>query len=62
MKKQSALYDWDIEVRDGWSRLRGKVFGDSRWPDGTTVTTSSLLNIDFVAKVAETQNTVYSLQ
>jgi hypothetical protein len=42
-------------------RLQGNIYGDARFEDGTSVTTSSLQSIDIDKKIAQTKNTVYQL-
>ena len=42
-------------------RLSGEVYGDTRFDDGAQVTTSSVVALDTVKKVASTNNTEYKL-
>jgi hypothetical protein len=64
------LENWSIILDDGnpylapecrKNRLHGNIYEDSRFLDGTPVTTSSLQNIDIENKVAQTRNTQYTL-
>ena len=41
--------------------LVGKIYGDSRFEDGMTVTTSTLQILDAKARIAKTRNTEYQL-
>ena len=41
--------------------LVGKIYGDSRFEDGMTVTTSTLQILDVKARIAKTRNTEYQL-
>ena len=41
--------------------LVGKIYGDPRFEDGMTVTTSTLQILDAKARIAKTRNTEYQL-
>lgn len=41
--------------------LTGKIYGDPRFEDGMTVTTSTLQILDVKARIAKTRNTEYQL-
>jgi len=60
------LKNW--KVHDGYSSvhlekvsyLTGQVFNDTRFPDGTEIRTSIVLEID--DGIAQTENTIYILE
>jgi hypothetical protein len=57
------LENWEI-VNDyyrGCYRLQGIIYDDDRFPDGTNVSTSRLMNVDFENEKAQTRNTNYIL-
>lgn len=43
-------------------RVTGELYGDTRWKDGTTVTTSNVIKFDLEKGILETRNTIYTLE
>lgn len=43
-------------------RVTGELYGDSRWSDGTTITTSNVIKLDLEKGILETRNTIYTLE
>lgn len=66
----SKLENWCIITRTGnpfqapetgTVCMVGEVFGDSRFPDGSRVTTGTLMKLDLENMVMETKRTIYEL-
>ena len=63
MNPDVRLEKWqfrDYGKEFGW-RLTGVVYGHLRIPDGSWVTTSKLVYMDFFKRTAQTKNTTYIL-
>lgn len=63
--KHNVLKNWEIIKRyDGAVVIRGEIYNDikGRFSDGTTITTSRVLNADFIKGIVETKNSVYRLE
>lgn len=58
-KKIATLKKWKWA---GQRRLTGEVYGHPNFGDGTVVTTSRLMSVDFEKMQAETLNTIYKLE
>ena len=43
-------------------RVTGELYGDTRWKDGTTITTSNVIKLDLEKGVLETRNTIYKIE
>ena len=43
-------------------RVTGELYGDSRWRDGTTITTSNVIKLDIENGILETRNTIYKIE
>lgn len=54
----SRLENWYVGPDD---RLFGQVYDDHRWPDGTEIVTSRVVEWDSETKTARTKNTGYIL-
>jgi hypothetical protein len=63
MEKQTArLEKWDVyKTISGREGFYGRVFGHPRFPDGTFITTSTVVKLDMNTGIAETLNTIYTL-
>lgn len=60
-----TLKDWKIEHKQGNKYvLNGKIYNDirNRFLDGTEITTSRLLSIEFEDGIAYTENSIYKLE
>jgi len=57
----SRLENWKMVGWGSHYRLVGEIYSDERFLDGTTVTTSSIQEIDELAGWAQTRNTRYEL-
>ena len=60
----NLLKNWTIErIWNGNVVIRGEIYNDTkhRFSDGTSIRTSSVQYIDFVAGVVRTRNSVYNL-
>lgn len=59
----TTLNNWKIVRKDDVLALTGEVNGDSRWDDGTVITTSAIEGIDRGSSSTDayTQNSSYSL-
>lgn len=57
------LENWIIvnDIFRDCSRLQGNIYNDNRFSDGIFVSTSRLVEIDFVNNEARTKNTIYEL-
>ena len=66
MEKLPYLRNWSINPlnpgRHGLVSVRGDVYNDSRFDDGTTIITSEVKNVDFKCLLLYTKNTVYRLE
>jgi len=63
MNHEVKLEKWqfrDYGKEFGW-RLTGVVYGHPRIPNGSWITTSKLVYMDFLNRKAQTQNTTYIL-
>lgn len=63
--KHNVLKNWEIMRRGGGAVvISGVIYNDikGRFSDGTTITTSRVLNADFINGIVETKNSVYSLE
>lgn len=62
--KPNLLENWDIRnYWDGSIVIYGEIYNDTkkRFSDGTHIRTSRLHYIDFVERIAKTQNSIYNL-
>ncbi len=66
MKQQAKIKNWRIDIHSHFGDyvLIGQVFDHPKQDRFQTevVVTSPLLSIDFTKNIAETQNTIYSLE
>lgn len=46
----------------GNMRATGTIYGDSKWSDGSVITTSNIAKIDIQQGVIETKNTIYKIE
>lgn len=62
-EKTNLLKNWTIRCDFGIVRITGQIFNDikKRFVDGTPITTSQVLKIDFVNGIVETRNSIYYL-
>lgn len=62
--KDNLLKNWSIHQTLHGFVLTGEIYHDAkeRFADGSSIVTSPLRNIDFVAGIADTRNTRYTLE
>lgn len=57
------LIEWELKRTNLTEyRIRGKIYNDKRFEDGTLITTSILKSIDFENGICITKNTMYQLR
>ena len=55
------LENWTVADFDGGRVLRGDIYNDGRFEDGTYIITSQILNLDVRKMTARTLNSLYIL-
>jgi len=61
-KKRAKIEYWNIHRRLGYVYLTGSIVEHPEFLEGTDVTTSPLIKVDFQRGIAETKNTIYELR